>query len=171
MGSRSFITTAFERGEYNNRSQTASSSIQERCNNAVSENTMTAQNTPVQSKNHTQTWTRCIDSRLALKTKPKGKQRQRNTRHAIECWCHTNNYKHPRLHDTAITTGNLIRQLPTTTQTLYHQRLGKNKGQIPQDMRIYWTFVEVMALINVILKGTCVVIPKSLKTGIRKIPC
>ena len=44
-----------ERGEYNNRSQTASSNLQERCSNAISENTMNSpQNTPVQGVNHIQ---------------------------------------------------------------------------------------------------------------------
>ena len=116
-------------GEYNNRSQTASSNFQERCNNAISENTMNfPQNTPVESKNHIQTWTRSIDSRLTLKTKPQRKQRQRNTWHAGECWCHTDNHKHPRLHViTAITRGNLTEWLPKTAQRLYHQRLAREQ--------------------------------------------
>ena len=117
-----------KRDEYNNRSQTASSNLQERCSNTTSENPKNSQNTPVESKNHIQIWTRSIHSRLALKTKLQGKQKWRNTWHAVECWCHTDNYKHPRLHnDTAITIGNLTRWSPTTTQRLYHQRLAKEQ--------------------------------------------
>ena len=68
------------------------------------------QNTPVQSKNHIQTWTRSIHSRLTVKKKTQGKKRQRNTWHAVECWHDTDNYKHPRLHENkAITMGNLTR--------------------------------------------------------------
>ena len=73
-----------ERGEYDNRSQMASSNFQERCSNAISENTLNSpQNTTVQSKNHIKTWTRSIHSTLALKTKLQGKQIQRNTWHAV----------------------------------------------------------------------------------------
>ena len=55
-----------ERGEYNKRSQTTSSNLQEWCNNTISENTINSpQNTPVQTKNHIQTWPRSIHSRLA----------------------------------------------------------------------------------------------------------
>ena len=65
----------FVREEYNNRSQTTSCKLQERCSNAISENTINSQNTPVQSKNHIQTQTRSIHSRMAVKTKPQGNQR------------------------------------------------------------------------------------------------
>ena len=45
-----------ERGKHNNRLQTTSSNLHERCSNANSENTINPpQNTPVQSKNHIQT--------------------------------------------------------------------------------------------------------------------
>ena len=90
-----------ERGEYNNnRSQTTSSNLYKRCSNAISENT----------------------------TKPQGKRRQRNTWHAVDFWHHTDNYKHPRLHDdTAITTGNLTRWSPTSAQRWYHQRLAREQ--------------------------------------------
>ena len=117
------------RGGYNNRSQTTSGNLQERCSNTVSENTMNSlQNMPVQSKNHIQTWTKSVHSRLALQTKPQRKQRQRNTWHAVECWHHTDNCKHPRLHNnTAVTSGSPIRWLPTTNQRLYHQRLAREQ--------------------------------------------
>ena len=63
------------------------------------------------------------------KQKPQRKQRYGNTWHAVECWFHTENCKHSRLHDdTAITTGNLTKWLPTTAQTLYHQRLAREQG-------------------------------------------
>ena len=55
--------------------QTASSNLQEKCSNTISENTMNSpQSTPVQSHNHTQTWIRSINSRLALHTKLDGKK-------------------------------------------------------------------------------------------------
>ena len=60
--------------------------LQKMSDYAISENTMNSpQNTSVQSKNNIQTWTRSICSRLALYTKPLGKQRRRNTWHAVEC--------------------------------------------------------------------------------------
>ena len=59
------------RGEYDNRSQTKSINFLARCSNAISENTINSpQNTPAQSKNHIQTWTRSNHSRLPFKTKP-----------------------------------------------------------------------------------------------------
>ena len=62
-------------GEYNNRSQTTTSNLKEKCSSAISGNTMNSFNTPIQSKNHIQTWTKSIHSRLALQTKPQRKQR------------------------------------------------------------------------------------------------
>ena len=35
----------------------------------------TTQNSPIQSKNNVQTWTRSVHSRMAVKTIPQGKQR------------------------------------------------------------------------------------------------
>ena len=46
---------------------------------------MDSQNTPIQSKNHIQTGTRSIHSRLAFKAEPQGKERQRNTWDAVDC--------------------------------------------------------------------------------------
>ena len=40
----------------------------------------------------------------------------------------------------------------------------EHRNQIPQHIRPYWTFCDNMAMINmVILKGKCVVIPKTLQ--------
>ena len=96
------------RGEYNNKSQTTSRNLQERCSNAISENTMNSpQNTPVQSENHILTWTTSIHSRPPLKTKP---QRKRNT---WKCSLNADTIqttKNTQMHDdTAITVGNLTR--------------------------------------------------------------
>ena len=53
-----------KRGEYNNRSQTTSSNLQERCSNTISENAINSSpNIPVWSTNHIQTCTRSIHSR------------------------------------------------------------------------------------------------------------
>ena len=49
----------------------------------LSKTTMNStQNTPIQSQDHIQTWTRSIHSRLAVQTKPQGKQWCRNTLYA-----------------------------------------------------------------------------------------
>ena len=119
-----------ERGECNNRSQTTSSNFQERCSNAISENTMNSpQNTPVQSKNHIHNWTRSVHGRLALQTQPQGKQRQRNAWHVVECWCHTDNYKHARLHgNTTVTTGNLTRYLTYNSSKIISSDAGQRTG-------------------------------------------
>ena len=50
------------------------------------------QNTPIQSQNHIQAWIRFVHNRLAFQTKPQGKQRCRNTWHAVKYLCNTNNY-------------------------------------------------------------------------------
>ena len=69
-----------DRSEHNHRPQTTSSNIQKRCSNTVTETMINStQNTPIKSQDHIKAWTRFIHSRLALKTKPQGKQRQRNT--------------------------------------------------------------------------------------------
>ena len=124
-----------------------------------------AQNTPIKSQNHIQTWTACVHHRLALQTEPHRKQKCRNTWHAIEYWHHTDNHKHTRL----LT----IRQLQqATSQDDYLQQLKEynirglpeNKDQIPQDIWTYWTFWDDMGVIDgIILKGRHVVIPESLK--------
>ena len=69
--------------EYNNRSQTTSCNIQKRCSYRITETTM--------NQNHIQAWTRSIHHRLALLTKLHGKQRNKNTWHAVKYLCHTNN--------------------------------------------------------------------------------
>ena len=58
------------------RSQTTSCNIQKRCNKTITGTTViSTQNTPIQSQNYIQVWTRSIHSWLALqKKKPQGKQ-------------------------------------------------------------------------------------------------
>ena len=84
MDSKNSIITAFKRGEYYHRLQITSRNIQKLHSNNITETTMNStQNTPIQSQNHIQAWTRSIHSRLAFQTKPQGKQKCGNTWHAV----------------------------------------------------------------------------------------
>ena len=129
------------RGEYNNRSQSTSSNLQERCCNAVTENTMNSQNTPIQNQNH-------IQPGLDL---------------FITYWFSRQNHNENKDEeipgmllniDTIQTMTNIpdcmtIQQLQQgTSQDDHLQQLKcyiirgwpENKDQIPQDMQTYWKF-------------------------------
>ena len=62
------------------------------------------QNTPIQCNNHLQTWTRSILGRLAVLTKSQGKQWHRY---------HTNNSKHPKLHNNTETKTKELHKMST----------------------------------------------------------
>ena len=108
----------------------------------------------VLSKNHIETWTRSIHNRLASKTKPQEKQRQKIPGMQLNVYVIQTT---TNILDCMIIQANHLQQL----RDYIIRGLPENKDLITQDLQTYWTLRDDMAVIDgVILKTRHVIIVK-----------
>ena len=89
----------FARGNYNYGSQTTAINLQERHSNTIPETPMyMSNNSLIQNKDTIQAWTRPMQSRLVVMTKPWREEGQRNTLQEDKHWHVTYSNRHSRMY-------------------------------------------------------------------------